>query len=438
MACFWARTPSLRVNGIATFSGVTIHTAGTFTLSASDGSLTQDTSSSFTVSPTAATQLVFTSQPTSMVAGNLLTGIQASIEDQYGNVVNSSQNITFNVTGGGSTFNFVIAAVNGVATLNSIYLVKAGDYGVRATRSGLTTAYSNLITVTPDVASKLIVTTGPSNTVAGQTITSLVVKVEDQFDNVVTTDTSNVTIALTSGTGTLGGTTTVAAVAGVATFSNLNIVVADSYTLQATDGSLSNGTASRFTITPAAASKLVVTTQPTTTVAGQTISNIVAKVEDQYGNVVTTDSSNVVIAIASGTGTLNGTKTVAASSGVATFSTLNITTTGSFTLTVTDGSLTSATTSSFAITPDAASKVVFTTQPASSAAGSLNTVVVKVEDQYNNVVTTDTSAVTIAIASGTGSLLGTTTVNAVAGVATFSTLGIHTPDTFTLSATDGC
>ena len=58
-----------------------------------------------------------------------------------------------------------------------------------------------------------------------------------------------------------------------------------------------------------AASDLVITQDPTNTVAGQTISSIIVEIRDQYGNVATTDSSNVTIAIASGTGTLNGTLT---------------------------------------------------------------------------------------------------------------------------------
>jgi len=48
------------------------------------------------------------------------------------------------------------------------------------------------------------------------------VEVRDQYDNVVTTDGSNVTIALATGTGTLSGTKTVAAVSGVATFTGLS------------------------------------------------------------------------------------------------------------------------------------------------------------------------------------------------------------------------
>src|SRR2546428_1364767 len=65
-----------------------------------------------------------------------------------------------------------------------------------------------------------------SNTVAGVAISPAVkVQVLDQFDNLVTTDTSSVTVAIGSnpGGGTLSGTKTVAASGGVATFSTLSI-----------------------------------------------------------------------------------------------------------------------------------------------------------------------------------------------------------------------
>jgi len=47
----------------------------------------------------------------------------------------------------------------------------------------------------------------------------------DQFNNLVITDTSNVTVAIGANAGgsTLGGTTTVAAVGGIATFNTLSL-----------------------------------------------------------------------------------------------------------------------------------------------------------------------------------------------------------------------
>ena len=86
------------------------------------------------------------------------------------------------------------------------------------------------------------------------------VSVEDDYGNVVGTDNSSVTVAIGTnpGGGTLGGTVTVAAVNGVATFSNLSINKAGTgYTLTATDGSLSGATSNSFNATPVASKATV-------------------------------------------------------------------------------------------------------------------------------------------------------------------------------------
>src|SRR5207237_971010 len=130
------------------------------------------------------------------------------------------------------------------------------------------------------------------------------------------------------GGGTLSGTTTVAAVSGVATFSNLSIDKAGTgYTLTAASGALTGATSSAFTISPAAASRLAFTVQPTSTTAGTAISPAVqVAVQDAFGNTVTSSTANIPVPRASnlGGGTLAGTTTVAAVSGVASFSNLSI------------------------------------------------------------------------------------------------------------------
>ncbi len=102
----------------------------------------------------------------------------------------------------------------------------------------------------------------PSDTATGETIVpAITVKVEDPSGNVVAGDASNVTIAISGNPGgaTLGGTLTVAAVNGIATFSDLSINnVGSGYTLIATDGGLSSATLAAFNIDAA----LVVTTNP--------------------------------------------------------------------------------------------------------------------------------------------------------------------------------
>ena len=120
----------------------------------------------------------------------------------------------------------------------------------------------------------------------------------------VSTDTSTVTLTLSSGTFEGGSSTaTAAASGGVATFGGLKIDVMVSYTLTATDGTLTpSGASNSFTISPATATKVVFGQQPTSTTAGNAISPAVTvKVEDPYNNVVTTDRSTVTLTLSSGT-----------------------------------------------------------------------------------------------------------------------------------------
>ena len=131
---------------------------------------------------------------------------------------------------------------------------------------------------------------------------------------------------------------TVAASGGIATFGNVKLNTAGNYTLTASDGALNGATSSSFTVSPAAASKVVYGVQPSSATAGVADSpSITVEVEDQFGNIVTTDSSNVTLTVASGPGSASGTLTVAASRGVATFGNVKLNTAGSYTLTASDG-----------------------------------------------------------------------------------------------------
>src|SRR5207247_1592668 len=130
----------------------------------------------------------------------------------------------------------------------------------------LTGATSGTFNITVAAANHLVFGVEPTNTVAGVAISPAVtVRVLDQFDNLVTTDTSNVTVAIgtNAGGGTLSGTTTVAAVGGTASFSTLSIDKTGlSYTLTATDGTLGAGTSAPFNINPDVADHLVFGQQP--------------------------------------------------------------------------------------------------------------------------------------------------------------------------------
>ena len=86
------------VDGVATFSGLSIDAAGTgYTLVATDGTYASATSSTFDITPGSATQLAFVQQPTNTAAGSSITpAVTVAVEDAYGNVetVDNSTKVT--------------------------------------------------------------------------------------------------------------------------------------------------------------------------------------------------------------------------------------------------------------------------------------------------------------------------------------------------------
>ncbi len=95
-----------------------------------------------------------------------------------------------------------------------------------------------------------------------------------------------------------------------------------------------------------------------------------------------------------------------------------------------------------ATTPLGPTHVVVTQQPSTAIAGHAMTFLVSVENSRNQVVTTDNSAVTIALfpppAAPAGATLGgTLTVDAVNGIAHFTTLTLNKAGAYKLRATDG-
>lgn len=289
-------------------------------------------------------------------------------------------------------------------------------------------------------ATQLVITTQPpASSRANQTFT-VVVEARDAGNTLDTAYTSNVTVTLSTGTGTLGGTTTVAAVAGVATFNNLSVdTIGTGKELTLSSGALTPAVSSAFAIT---ADRLIITTQPATTVAGAAMANVVVAARDGNGNTDTTFTGNVSAALSNGTGSLSGTTTVAAVAGVATFSTLSVNLIGTDKeLTFTATNLTSAISNQFTITPAAPSEVRFVQEPSNAQTGVAITPAITVEiiDQFGN-RTTSTANVSLAIGANPGgsTLTGGGPVAAVAGLATFGSVSLNNAGTgYTLVASSG-
>src|SRR5437773_2656386 len=445
-------------NGVAIFYALSLDKSGTgYTLTATASGLSAATSAPFDITPGAATHLVFTVQPANTTAGATLTpAVQVAAQDAAGNMVPSftgSVTVALGSNPAGSTLSgsATVSAVSGVATFGDLSINTSGSgYTLTATATGLTGATSTPFGITPGAATHLVFTVQPANATAGTTLTPAEqVAAQDAAGNTVPSFSGSVTMPLGTNPvcSTLGGTTTVPAVSGVASFGNLSLdMVGTGYTLTAAAAWPTGATSNSFNVTVGAASQLVFTVQPTNTTAGATITPAVqVTVLDGQGNTATGFTGNVTVAFGSnpGGGTLAGTTTVAAVSGVASFASLSIAKVGTgYTLTAAAAGLPAATSAAFNVTPGTAAKLVFTVQPSNTAAGAAITPAVQVtaEDAQGNTASGFTETVTGGHGAQPvgGTLSGHTTVAASAGVATLADLSLDRAGTgYTLTAAGG-
>jgi len=446
------------VGGIATFSALSINKTGTgYTLVATSPPLNNGTSAAFDVTPGSNQRLVFTTEPVNMVAGTVAPAIVVTVQDANGNTITgSTASITLAIgtnpgtgtlTGGGP-----VAAVAGVATFSGVAINKSGNgYSLTASTTGASGATSTPFNVAPGAASRVVFTQPPTGATAGVAIAPTVaVSIQDANGNLVPTATNAVTLGfgVNPGAGTLTGAGPATPTAGVATFPTLSINKSGvGYRLTASGVGLSGtDTSAVFNVTGAAPTQLAFVQQPTNVVANSSIAPAVTvTLLDQFGNLSPTATNSITIGLANnaGAGALAGTVTVPAAGGIATFANLSINKVGTgYTLSASATGLSSATSSGFNVTPAAAAQVVFIQQPTSATAGIAiaPAITVAVQDAAGNLVTTSTSAVTLAIGAnpGGGTLGGTATQNAVSGIATFSDLSINKAGSgYTLTAGSG-
>lgn len=204
------------------------------------------------------TPVTFIPAPTALQAVSPLTGtvgsqVQLAVEvladDQQG--VKGIPVEFVAVSGGGSVgASPVISDANGVAQTTATLGTATGTQVFEARASGLPPLQLPMSAVAAAPA-VLVYRASPSGATAGEVIDPPVeVEIEDEFGNAVETATSSVTVAIgdNPGDATLGGTTTRAAVAGVATFDDLTVSAPGlGYTLVATSTDLTPDTTAAFT-----------------------------------------------------------------------------------------------------------------------------------------------------------------------------------------------
>jgi hypothetical protein len=428
--------------GVATFADLTLTTASNGNrLVASSPSVSSVTTAGFTVAAAPATQLVLTTSPPASVVAGAPFGLTAAAEDSFGNVdtgfagnvdVAIGQNPAGDVLGGTPAAPIHL----GIATFSDLTLdlVSTGDTLV-LTNDRLTGVPTRSINVSPGAATRLVMTTEPpASLVAGDSF-GLAVAAQDQFGNPVPAYGSAVTLAAGNGAIQLGGMLTATPVAGVATFSELALDVAGTYTLSASSGGLQAAASNSLTVSAAAAATLALMTEPPASVTAGNGFGLVALVQDRFGNTVTGDAASVTVGLGDNPAgdALGGTFTAIAGGGAATFSNLFLTRVATgLSLVVSSDALTPAMTTPVAVVAATATRLVIAHQPPPSiAAGAQLGFAVAAEDRFGNLAPNTSGLVTAALADGSAGAPpgGIVAVPLSAGIATFSDIVLTTATT---------
>ena len=349
----------------------------------------------------AAAELVLTTDAAGAASGAAFTTQPVvEIRDAQGNLTGSTANVTMTVSADGTVVGTAtVAAVGGVATFTNVGISgTAADYTLTFASDGLTSD-TQTITLGAGAADELVLTTDAAGAASGAAFeTQPVVEIRDAQGN-LTDSTANVTMTV-SVDGTVVGTATVAAVDGVATFTNVGISgTAADYTLTFASGVLTSDTQT-ITLGAGAADELVLTTDAAGAASGAAFeTQPVVEIRDAQGNL--TDSTANVTMTVSVDGTVVGTATVAAVGGVATFTNVGISgTAADYTLTFASDGLDSDT-QTITLGAGAADELVLTTDAAGAASGAAfeTQPVVEIRDAQGN-LTDSTANVTMTVSVG--------------------------------------
>ncbi len=249
-------------NGVytATFTGVVAGTATTIGATINGAAVS-------TLAPTIAVKPGAIAGATSVVTAStdtLLSGAVATLrlraKDAAGNLLTTGgDTVVFTASGGSSSGSIGAAADsgNGVYTATFTGLAAGTATTIHASANGsVVTTGLPLMTVLPGAASRLAFTVQPSPAFLGAAIAPAVeVTARDAFGNTTPAFTGSVGVAIGTnpGTGTLTGTLSHNAVAGVASFNDLKIDQPGiGYTLTASAGGLAGATSASFDVITAA------------------------------------------------------------------------------------------------------------------------------------------------------------------------------------------
>jgi hypothetical protein len=240
------------VNGVATFSNLSIADEGSFALKATDAKLTPATSASFALSP----NLVWATEPKSTVSAGIKFSPSLVVEFQTSGgqpVPNATGGVTVSAGPGNLLGTTTENAKSGKATFANLSIQTPGTYTLTATSGTFGSVNSTQFIVNPGNAAKLVFIQQPPTSVgSGDEIEPFVqVAVEDAYGNLLSTD--NETLV------TLGYQISAPHAAklnvifedegGIATFAGIAINTSGTYEFKASARGVKGTTSDKFVVT---------------------------------------------------------------------------------------------------------------------------------------------------------------------------------------------
>jgi len=274
------------------------------------------------------------------VAGSTIAPLTVQFLDKANLRVPISGPVTIALTkSNGATLagTYTVEAHDGVAVFDDLSIAKTGKYTLAVKFGTLKTLTSKSFTIAPDAAtSRLVVQFQPANIALDKSLPRMTVTLLDQFNNVVTTDSSsivNLGIATGPEGAALKGRVAVKASRGVAKFSNIVPLAVGDYTLTVSAGAMTPVTTDPFNVYFVPRKLAITAPMGAGATAGQMLPALVVSILDSRKRVVTTSSAPVTVTLTSPTGAvLHGTLNVVANKGVATFADLSVDVPGRYTL----------------------------------------------------------------------------------------------------------
>ena len=416
---------------------VTLRTAGIRFVSVTDEAAAALTGSQIVaVTPAAAAELRFTTQPSGAGAGVAIAPpVIVTAYDPFGNVATGfvglvTAAIGANPPGGVLSGTLQATAVAGVATFGDLRINAAGSgYTLVASAAGVADGVSEAFDIAAQHAILLDVS-GLANPTTAGVAGAITVTARDAHGNVATGYAGTIAFISTDGAATLPAMYTfTTADAGTHVFPGVILRQAGARTVTAIDQSDPTIRGSQPVTVIAANATVFVLTDVSSPVIAGVAHEFTVTARDQFGNLAAGYVGTVAFTSTDPDASVpDPYEFQAADAGVRSFpGGVTFRTAGGQALRATDAAtptITGALTRS--VLAAAASQLRFTVQPTDAIAGSpiAPPVVVTAYDAFNNVASGFTGNVTMGIGTNpsTGVLSGTLTVAAAAGVATFGNL----------------